>query len=128
MPISRQVRTTMRTVSAPFSWPLIRFNNRFFAHRPLPSMMTAIWAGSFSGSNPVFTVSELKDFFLFFLVDVVDLLDVLIGQLLVPEGEDVENLKMDIESMIGGRDVSINLQHENVFIATNQIDFSQRYL
>jgi len=53
---------------------------------------------------------------------------VLIGQLLVPEGEDVENLKMDIEGMIGGRDVSINLQHENVFIATNQIDFSQRCL
>ena len=53
---------------------------------------------------------------------------VLIGQLLMPEGEDVENLKMDLESMIGGKDVSINLQHENVFIATNQIDFSQRYL
>lgn len=52
---------------------------------------------------------------------------VLIGQLLVPEGDDVENLKMDLESIIGGLDVSINLQHENVFIATNQVDFSQRY-
>ena len=47
-------RTTVRTVSAPFSCPLIRFNSRFFAHRPLPSMMMATWAGSRAGSRSCF--------------------------------------------------------------------------
>ena len=50
---------------------------------------------------------------------------VLISELLVPGGVDVENVRMDIEGLLGEQEMSVNLQHENIFIATNQIDFRQ---
>ena len=86
MPSSRQVRTTIRTASAPFSWPLMRDSSRFFAHRPLPSMMMATCAGSSADAaaqrTPLEGELELKDLFLFFLVALVDELDVLVGHFL----------------------------------------------
>jgi hypothetical protein len=85
MPRSRQVRTVVRTASAPFSCPWMRDSSRCLAHRPLPSMMMATWAGSpvaAPASEPAEGGLELKDLFLFFFVALVDELDVLVGHLL----------------------------------------------
>jgi len=64
---------------------LIRFNNLFLAHRPLPSIMMATWAGSLVGSNSTGLETEgleFKDFFLFFFIAFIDKRDVLIGYFL----------------------------------------------
>ena len=53
---------------------------------------------------------------------------VLIGQVLLPPGADADNVKMDIESLLGRMGMSVALQHENIFIAINQVDFKQRSL
>jgi len=53
---------------------------------------------------------------------------VLIGELLIPGSVDIEDVKMDIEGILGKMEMSVTLQHENIFIATNQVDFRQRAL
>src|SRR5262245_8736053 len=45
-PRSPQARTVARTASLPRWCPATRGRNRFFAQRPLPSMMMAIWRGT----------------------------------------------------------------------------------
>ncbi len=83
MPISRLARTTVRTVSVPRSWPLIRLSIRFLAHRPLPSMITATCCGSREGSSPVFSSeSDFKDFLFLVPEHLVYLFDMLVCELL----------------------------------------------
>jgi hypothetical protein len=55
-----QARTIPRTASTPARCPAIRGNCRCSAHRPLPSMIIAIWRGSCAGiSTPsVVTVTS----------------------------------------------------------------------
>jgi hypothetical protein len=48
-----------RTVSTPTLCPATRGKKRFFAQRPLPSMMTAIWRGISSTSG--ITLVELEN-------------------------------------------------------------------
>ena len=42
---------TSRTGFTPARWPAARGNNRFLAHRPLPSMITAMCRGSLPGTS-----------------------------------------------------------------------------
>jgi len=50
---------------------------------------------------------------------------VLISELQLPRNLDVESVKMDIEGLRGLEGTSVNLQHENIFTATNRVEFSQ---
>ena len=47
----------------------------------------------------------------------------LIGELLVPSSVDIDQVKMDIDGILGEMQMAVTLQHENIFIATNQVDF-----
>ncbi len=47
----------------------------------------------------------------------------LIAQLQVPPGLEVERLQLDVESLWPQDALRVSLQHEDVFIATNDIDF-----
>ncbi len=49
MPSRADDSTALRTASTPAWWPRTRGRWRFAAHRPLPSMMMAMWAGSLAG-------------------------------------------------------------------------------
>lgn len=51
---------------------------------------------------------------------------VLIGQLLVPPALEVERLQVDVESLWPHGQMEVTLQHENVFLATNHVDFRHR--
>lgn len=48
----------------------------------------------------------------------------LIAQLEVPAGLETERLQMDVQELWPGPDVQISLQHEDVFLATNKVEFS----
>lgn len=50
---------------------------------------------------------------------------VLIGQLFVPPGTDVSMLQTDLEHLALDLGYTVRLQHENVFVATNQLRLSQ---
>src|SRR5689334_9131780 len=84
MPSSAAPFTLRRTASAPRLWPAMRGRPRAFAQRPLPSMMIATWTGAFSvpAVDSASMCSDLQDFLFLRRECVVDLLDVLVGQLL----------------------------------------------
>jgi glycine cleavage system transcriptional repressor len=48
---------------------------------------------------------------------------VVISQLQVPREQDIRQIQIDLESLWKDRDVTVSLQHENIFVATNEIDF-----
>ncbi len=49
----------------------------------------------------------------------------LIAQLEVPVGLDVERMQMDVQDLWPEGDVKVTLQHQNVFLATSHVDFRQ---
>jgi len=49
----------------------------------------------------------------------------LIAQLQVPPGLEVERLQVDVESLWRSEQMRVSLQHENIFLATNKVDFRQ---
>jgi len=49
----------------------------------------------------------------------------LIAQLQVPPGADMERLQMDVQDLWPEFDVRVSLQHENIFLATSHVDFRQ---
>ncbi len=49
---------------------------------------------------------------------------VVLGLVRIPAEQDVEQIQTDIEGEWQGEDVSVSLQHENIFGATSEIDFS----
>src|SRR5689334_16791267 len=80
MPNSAAAVTVRRTASAPRRCPAIRGRPRALAHRPLPSMMMATWAGG-GGEEAMFSIdSDLEDFLILLSEQPVDLLDHLVGQ------------------------------------------------
>src|SRR6266542_3075970 len=100
-PASAQAIVMRRTFSVPAWWPARRGSPRRFAQRPLPSMMMPTCTGTVSGCGsrvpcgvdlgcasavPATSVtnSDLQDFGLFLLRDLVDTLDERIRQLLQP--------------------------------------------
>lgn len=48
----------------------------------------------------------------------------LIAQLELPSKLEIERLQVDIENIWPGPDVQLSLQHEDVFLATNEVEFS----
>jgi len=48
---------------------------------------------------------------------------VMIGQLAIPKRLDVRQIQIDLEGLFAGRDLAIRLQHEDIFVATNEIEF-----
>ena len=48
---------------------------------------------------------------------------VLIGQLCIPAGWDIEMLQAELEHMAGAIGQTVRLQHEHLFVATNQLRF-----
>src|SRR5579883_953905 len=84
MPNSAAAATVRRTASAPRRCPAMRGRPRALAHRPLPSMMTATWAGGGGmGEDRTFSMgSDLKDLLVLLRQHIVDLLDRLVGQML----------------------------------------------
>src|SRR5258708_12461922 len=93
MPRSMQALTTSRTVSTPRRCPATRGRKRFFAQRPLPSMMMATWRGTIpvSGTACVELVNSgmssraalhRHQVLLFFGHEPVDVGDRLVGELL----------------------------------------------
>jgi predicted amino acid-binding ACT domain protein len=51
---------------------------------------------------------------------------VMVSQVLIPRAMDVRQLQIDLESLPLGSDLLIRLQHEDIFVATNEIDFRQK--
>jgi len=51
----------------------------------------------------------------------------LIAQLQVPPGMDLERIQMDVEELWAEFDVEVSLQHENIFLATSHVDFRQSH-
>ena len=49
---------------------------------------------------------------------------VILGLVRIPAEQDVERIQVDLESEWQGEDMSVSLQHENIFGATSEIDFS----
>jgi len=49
---------------------------------------------------------------------------VVLGLVRIPAEQDVERIQVDLESEWHGEDMSVNLQHQNIFGATSEIDFS----
>src|SRR5215203_3938532 len=81
MPSSIAASTARRTARVPSRWPSATGSPRFSAQRALPSRMIATLRGASGGSRSAAT-SDLHDFRLFVLDQVVDRLHVLVGQLL----------------------------------------------
>jgi len=50
----------------------------------------------------------------------------LVAQLQIPPGLEVERLQMDVGSLWPGGEMKVSLQHENVFLATGQVDFRHK--
>jgi glycine cleavage system transcriptional repressor len=50
---------------------------------------------------------------------------VLLAQVEVPPGQELERLQMDVASLWAPGDMEVTLQHENIFLATNNVDFRQ---
>ena len=128
MPISRHVRTTVRTVSAPFSCPLTRFNRRFLAQRPLPSMIIATWTGNWVASRSGKWTEEgleFKDYFLYVFKAFVDQLD-LLGQVSLAGGNIIaEDLKSSSGSFLDGQAfVCQKLDHDGMLTLARVVDFS----
>ncbi|MFW5923854.1 MAG: glycine cleavage system protein R [Planctomycetota bacterium] len=48
----------------------------------------------------------------------------LIAQLELPQELEIERLQMDIEGLWSGPEIELSLQHEDIYLATNQIEFS----
>jgi len=48
---------------------------------------------------------------------------VLLAQVQVPPDQELERLQMDVASLWAAGDMEVTLQHENIFLATNNIDF-----
>ncbi len=48
----------------------------------------------------------------------------MVAELQVPQGCNVENMQLDLGGLWPDEDVRVSLQHENIFLATNQVDFS----
>ncbi len=48
----------------------------------------------------------------------------LIAQLELPPELEIERVQLDIEDLCPGPDVELSLQHEDVFLATNEVEFS----
>ena len=48
----------------------------------------------------------------------------LIAQLEVPPGLETERLQLDVQELWPGPDVKVSMQHENVFLATGNVEFS----
>jgi glycine cleavage system transcriptional repressor len=46
-----------------------------------------------------------------------------ISQLMVPGEQDIRQIQIDLEALWKDRDVTVSLQHEDIFVATNEIDF-----
>src|SRR5579863_8320845 len=82
MPNSAAAVTVRLTASAPRRWPAMRGSPRALAQRPLPSMITATWAGGGgNGDGTTFSMgSDLKDLLVLLSEQVVDALDRLVGQ------------------------------------------------
>ena len=49
----------------------------------------------------------------------------LIAQLEVPSGQEIERVQMDVQDLWPEADVRVTLQHENIFLATSHVDFRQ---
>jgi len=49
----------------------------------------------------------------------------LIAQLQVPKGLDIERAQLDVQDLWPEFDVRVSLQHENIFLATGNVDFRQ---
>jgi len=49
----------------------------------------------------------------------------LIAQIQVPQGREIERLQMDVQELWTEADVRVSLQHENIFLATSHVDFRQ---
>src|SRR5438477_10725732 len=89
---SMQAFTTSRTASTPRRWPATRGRKRFFAQRPLPSMMMATCRGTIRVSGIVWVEdsncvmepapSYRHQVLLFFRDQPVDVGDRLVGELL----------------------------------------------
>jgi glycine cleavage system transcriptional repressor len=48
---------------------------------------------------------------------------VLLAQVQVPPDQEIERLQVDVASLWPAGDMQVTLQHENIFLATNNIDF-----
>ena len=48
---------------------------------------------------------------------------VLIGQVMVPGEQDIQQIQIDLEEQWKDSAMNVNLQHENIFVATNEIEF-----
>ena len=51
---------------------------------------------------------------------------VLISQVMIPGRMDVRQIQIDLEGLSGGPDMAIHLQHQDVFVATNEIEFRHK--
>ena len=51
---------------------------------------------------------------------------VLISQVMIPKRLDVRQIQIYLEGLSGGPDLAIHLQHQDIFVATNEIEFRHK--
>ncbi len=111
-----EVSVKSRTVAEPE--PVVAEAERFILTISGPDQkgvihrVTSLLASRNVNLEDLYAYSEGEDF-------------MLIGQLQVPPGLEVERLQMDVESLWPPEQMKVSLQHENVFLATNHVDFRQ---
>jgi len=88
---------------------------------------------SIVGPNRPGVVSRIAAYLASRSINVVDLYSytvgeeiVLIGQVMIPKRLDVRQLQLDLEGLPMGKDLQIRLQHEDIFVATNEIEFRHK--
>lgn len=48
---------------------------------------------------------------------------VVVSQLRIPRDQDIRQIQIDLEALWKDREATVSLQHENIFAATNEVDF-----
>jgi predicted amino acid-binding ACT domain protein len=51
---------------------------------------------------------------------------ILVGQVMVPRHVDLRQIQIDLEALPMGGGLEIRLQHEDIFVATNEIEFRHK--
>ena len=89
-----------------------------------------VFALSIMGKDQTGIISKISSFLASRNINVIDLYAyaeegefVFIGQVMVPHKMDIGQLKIDFENLWKKSDLDVHFQHENIFLATQQVDF-----
>lgn len=88
-----------------------------------------------TGANQPDIISRLSSFLAGRNINIIDLYAntrdeqfLLIGQVTIPHEQDIMHVQIDLKSLWKDYPLTVNVQHENIFAATNEIAFSHSKL